>query len=941
MGLTESLWSEVSGWFEQLADLTVEQRSERLAGETLDPEVRRYLDQLLTAHDTPEPLLIDRTVEGIVDDLIGRQASAQVPNSWIDVTLGQWRVQREIRRGGMATVVLAERADGQYERQVALKVLHARTSDPGDRRSLERELQLLASLAHPRIVHLLDGGVSEQGWPYLVMEYVEGEAIDEWCQRHHASLEQRIDLLRQVTRAVSHAHGRLIVHADLKPANVLVDDEGRARLVDFGIGRLLGEKSDSPLKIGLRCSPAWAAPEQLDGEAATVVTDVHGLGMLAYGLLTGQSPRPASAVTRAIAGLKLSPSPGMPSGAGDTPVPANHLRGDLDAICARATAEDPEDRYTSAEALERDLAAWASGHPVHARQGGLAYRAGKWLNRHRLGVATSTLALVALLVGSGLALWQARVAQDQALRAGIQAERAETIKDFLLSMFTAADPWLAGDSDLDIRDVLAQGGRQLESNRSLDPATRVELLTTLGDVQVALSQHNDAAARFDDAQVILDENPAIGDEWRVRLWLERASLAGAQSDHRVQESALDQARDLLPPDAAPGARLLHVRVAVGYAALFARENRAEEAQAAFDEVERLLAQPGDSLIDIRLLLLGARTYLAFNQGEIEAAYQWALEELALLEQMDQAHDSRAVSTLSNLGGTAAQLGLLDEALTYDRRAAELAREVYPEGHPNIGRALYAYGDTLRQHGRFEDALVALDEASEIQASAELAIAQALTNLVRARTLLALGRGAPASELAREARETLEASWGPATRTSLQAVEFEAFGHALSGNGPGLAQAEAVATERLAALGDNDRWQPLAQILRWRLARAHFDNGELAEASSWMEQTRDAPDDVVRHPSATARLLGLELLLGDVDGIAASALIDQIEAEIAETAANDDSRAFALCALARHQSMSAERGVQAATLERLDQLVSSSRLSHEGLQDSRCLAARPR
>ncbi len=932
MALTEDDWSEVTDWFDRLAELDPLARQDTLAGQTLAPEVREWLDRLLAAHDTPEPMLVDRTIDAVAAEL-ARGHGPPPPTDWTGQRIDAWRIVGEIQRGGMATIVLAERDDGRYDRRVALKVLHAARTGPAHRSSLEREIHLLAGLSHPGIVHLIDGGVSEQGWPYIAMEYVEGEPIDTWCDRHGADLDTRIDLLRQVAEAVSHAHARLVVHADLKPGNVLVDDRGRARLVDFGIGRLIEGEEDSSRSMLLRCSPAWAAPEQLAGQSAGVPCDVHGLGMLMVRLLAGRPPRDGADVTRLIAGLPARHAIGAPSESPDAPVPGRRLRGDLDAICARATALDPDRRYRSVEALERDLAAWRQRRPVAARGGGTGYRIGRWVARNRLAAAAGSLVLIAILSGAGLAQWQAMRAGAEAERAAAQAARAETIKDFLLAMFTAADPWLAGGSELDLRDVLAQGSRQAEIDTTLDPATRVELLTTLGDVQVALGWHDAARRMFDRAQDVLDAHSALPDALRARLWLERAVLEGVVDDYRAEEAALDRALALAPPPEDAASIRLHARIRGEQAGLFARENRAEEAQDALERLDRLLAASSEPLADLRINALSTRTVLAFNRGDLEAAYATASAERDLQLAHYAAGDPKMVRTLSNLAAVAAQLGRLDEALAHDREAVDLARRVYPEGHPSIARALYALGDTLRQRGRFDEALALLDEARDIQAAAEMEIEVALTDMVRARTLLALGRGAAGAALAEGARAVLEPGWGEASRTVIQALEFELLGLALAGDTPRRAAVEAVALARLELLEAPVRWQPLTQLLRWRIARARFEDGDSESARQLMAEAAGAPADVASHPSVTLRLAGLALLL---DGAADDTGIERILGDVERPAANDDARAYALCAVARSRPDPHDPH-RIDALQRLDEIRDSATLSYEGRRDARCTA----
>ncbi|NKI35050.1 protein kinase [Wenzhouxiangella sp. XN79A] len=934
--MTEATWREAAEWFDRLAERPAAERARILDGEQLSPEAGRLLDRLLRAHDAPEPSFIDRTVGHMLAGELLADDATPPPADWTGIRIGHWRVTRELQRGGMATVVLAERNDGQYQRRVALKVLHAAlgTAESGrrNRRSLEHELRLLAGLAHPGIVHLLDGGVSDEGWPYLVMEYVDGEPIDVWCDRNAASLELRIELLRQVAAAVAHAHARLIVHADLKPSNVLVDTDGRARLVDFGIARLLDRDEADRTRARLHCSPGWAAPEQLAGVSPSVATDIHGLGMLMYRLLTGRPPRSASAATRALLGQPLEPSPGRPSEHPDRHCPARRLRGDLDAICITATAEDPEQRYHSAEAFERDLDAWQAQRPVRARPAGTADRVAKWLRRNRGLALAGGLAIVSLTAGATIATWQAVRAQHEAAAAIREADRAETIKEFLLTMLVAADPWQAGGNELDMRDVLRQGSLQAETDQALDPATRAELLITLGDVQVALGWHDDAAAEFDRAEALIDAHPDLSPLLRARLWLERAVLEGTRKDYRAQAAALDRMRELLPPPDRPEARALHLRLWSGYASVHANLNRPEAMDDAIRRAEALLADMPDPPLDAQRELQGARVILGFNQGDLEAAYAAALASLEIQRRMGNEEAANMVNTLSNLAAVAAQLGRLDEALEHDRSALELALETYPEGHPAIARTRYSLGDTLRQRGRFDEALALLDEAAAAQQRPGLEIEQALTNLTRARTLLALGRGARAAETAVLAREVLEQAWGATTPAAIQMFDVELAGLALAGaDDAALDAATALAAERLDRMESPARWQSLPQALRWRIARIAFERGDRVTAAAWMDESARAPAEVVGHPSTTLRLLGLQLRLADHDATG-SALIERIEEALAEPAAADDARAYALCSIA---SRFTGRESATAARQRLDALIRTATLSQEGQRDAAC------
>lgn len=933
MRIDAETWSRVTTLFDRLVDLAPETRAEELARIRVEADVADWLNRLLEAHDQPGELLIDRTLQGVVDGLAETADTDLFPGS--GERLGPWRLVEELGRGGMGSVLRGERADGRYEQTVAIKLLQPSAYGQIDREAMDNEIRLLARLEHPGIVRLIEGGITPDGLPYLVMEHVSGEPIDQWCSRHDATLQTRIALVRQAAAALAHAHRRLVIHADIKPSNVLVSDDGRVRLVDFGIAGRLQERAEAHLPSMLRCSPAWCAPEQLHGSPPDVAQDVFGLGALLLRLLTGNRIRTGDRITRLMTGSPIEDRPvAPPSSQALAGLPVGEIRGSLDAVCSTALAVDPGARFSSVEALDAELERWQRHEPVRAARLGRPARLALWFRRNRVPAVAGALAALAMIAGTATALWQAEQARTAADRAQLQAGRAETIKEFLLSMFKTADPWLAGGSELDIRDVLVRGARQAETDQTLDAATRVEVLTTLGDVKIALGWHDEARQMFDKAEVELDEHPDLPDELRGRLWLERAVLDGQVDDHRGREDALDRALALLPPADQAVGRTLHARLWSQYASLFATENRYDDALAAFERLEQLLDAPGEPLPDLRRNLLSARAILASNRGDLDEAYAAMQAERELQIRTGNARHSTMIRTLSNLAAVAAQLGRLDEALAHDRQAAELAREVYPPNHPSAARAFYALGDTLRQRGRYDEALALLDEARAIQVEAMIDAERALTDMVRARTMLALGRGAEAAEVAASARRTLEPLWGETARAIIQALDFELLGHALAGNPVALERAASIARLRLDALESPARWQPLAQMLRWRLARIRFDAADRSAARALLEEAGRAPDDVARHPSIMLRLLGLKAL---VDGLDGNDIHERIMTELEDPAANDDSRAYALCALITAQA--AQGDLPTATLrQQLDAVARSATLSHEGRADAACPSA---
>jgi serine/threonine-protein kinase len=413
--------------------------------------------------------------------------------------LGAYTLERPLGQGGMGTVWLARRSDGRYEGQVAVKLLNLALLDPVGSERFRREGTLLARLSHPNIARLLDAGVTDEGQPYLVLEYVEGARIDRHCDDHRLAPETRLRLFLDVLGAVSHAHANLIVHRDLKPSNILVARDGTVKLLDFGIGKLLedgaAESAAATLSDagGRALTPEYAAPEQVAGGTITTATDVYALGVLLFLLLAGRHPTGEGSRTAAehFQGVLQTEPPRLSaavSGAaarGGTSERLRRLyRGDLDNIVARALKKRPEERYATVGALAEDIRRHLSHEPVAARPDSLVYRAGKFVRRNRLGVgltATAVLTLVAGLVGT---IVQARRA-DRAARAAEaerdfafrQLSRAEAVND--LNYFVLSDAAPSG-RPFTVGTLMAQAESIVVRSRSDSSADRAELFLALG-----------------------------------------------------------------------------------------------------------------------------------------------------------------------------------------------------------------------------------------------------------------------------------------------------------------------------------------------------------------------------------------------------------------------------------------------------------------------------
>jgi len=331
--------------------------------------------------------------------------------------IGPYQIVRTLGSGGMGSVYLARRVDGQFEQEVAVKVVKRGAHTELVLERFHAERQILAALQHPNICRLLDGGSGPDGLPYFVMERIDGEPIDGYCKWHRPPLRRRLELFLAICDAVKYAHQRLVVHCDLKPRNILVTGEGVPKLVDFGIAKLLEQPSEGGTHSGFM-TPAYASPEQVRGERITTATDVHALGIVLYELLAGAHPFGGSGVGPAdLQRAILEEEPVPPSLAIGSARLGRPLRGDLDTIVLRALSKDPARRYASAGDLAADVERHLAGQPVLARRDSLRYRAGKFVRRHRLGVAAAVTLFVSLVGGITATAWQAGVAERQRARA--------------------------------------------------------------------------------------------------------------------------------------------------------------------------------------------------------------------------------------------------------------------------------------------------------------------------------------------------------------------------------------------------------------------------------------------------------------------------------------------------------------------------------------------
>lgn len=802
--MTKEQWNQAKQVLDEALERPPERRAAFVDEACADePEVRREVEALLAASDEADGFF-GGFERGAAEALVGMEGGFAAD---LDGHIGAYRIERELARGGMGTVYLAARADGQFEQQVALKVLHRGLDTDYLLQHFLAERQILASLSHPGIARVFDGGVTEPaqaggGQPYFVMEYVNGQSLTDYCDTRRLTVRERLRLFLRVTDAVQHAHQRLVIHRDLKPSNILVAEadgqkEPQMKLLDFGVAKLLdagafGFETQPLTQRGQHwLTPEYASPEQVRGEAVTTATDVYALGVVLYELLTGcrpytfetraarevervvaetTPPAPSTQVEQATEGrARSAQAPGTPAAIGRARrlSPARlsrRLRGDLDTIVMKALRKEPGRRYATAEALADDVQRHLGGLPVHARRETVRYRAGKFVRRHRAGVAVAVVMALLLLSYAATVTVQADRIAEERDRAQTEAAKAEQVATFLAGLFEAGDPGEAPGDTVTAQDMLGLGVERIGDLKE-QPDVQAEMLTVIGGAYIGLGRYEEAeplVQRAVDIRRALYDRPdsnlarslaALGMTLR-----RKGDFAGAESAYR---EALAMNRALY--------RSAHPDVAEstdGLGTVLRRRGNHAEAEALLREAlamrqalgaqDRLGAEPVDvaqSQNNLALLLLDEGQY-----AEAEALFREALAANRRLLSPD--HPSLTINlynialALQRQGDYAAAEPLYRDVVARDRR-------VLGSDHPEVGIDLAKLAGLLRDKGDYAAADSAYDEAlAHLRRTLPAGHPRTAEAMVGQGMLRALqGRPAEAEPLLREGQRAFEATVG--------------------------------------------------------------------------------------------------------------------------------------------------------------------------------------
>lgn len=689
--------------FEQLLDLEQAERDRYLDENCHDEALRGRVFTLLRADERARGLLEKEAGEHLADMAIDDVVDAPLPEN-----IGQYRIVSRLGEGGMATVYQAERRGADFEQTVALKLISPlRQTEHWQQRFLQ-ERQILASLQHPNIAVLLDGGIAENGQPFFAMEYVSGMPITKYCDAKNLSVNARLKLLLAVCDAISYAHSNLIVHRDIKPSNILVDESGQPRLLDFGIAKILSEEETDRTQTSMRAlTPDYAAPEQFVGGAATTTVDVYALGGLLFELVSGSRPfarvsgsaldiereiRKRGAPTFANSSTALDPIE-RERVAAMRGLPWRRLlrtiSGDLERIALKALRKEPERRYASVDAFATDLRRYLNGLPVEARPDTLGYRVRKFASRHPVGLPLGVAAAAALLAMSGFALHQAQQAE-------LEAAKANETRDFVMSLFEFAGPDKSLGEQLTARQLLELGTTRVDQELTDQPQLHAEMVLLLANTYGQLGLYDTAKPLARQAQELFT---ATGDrERRFDALLAMARLDRQTGDFAESLALLDSATALLGDkrEAALSTLLVERGELLREQAQFDAARDFFEQALAIDETRNAPA------IDIARDRYRLGT-LEFSAGDNSLGLDLLRKAASGLEEDGSDNTTQYASIRHDIGVMLIQRGELDEAKTTLEATRALRRKLLGERHPDLAVTLKELAGIARQQGESDTA----------------------------------------------------------------------------------------------------------------------------------------------------------------------------------------------------------------------------------------------
>lgn len=713
-------WERVKEVFTSALELPVAERAAFITESCgADEAIRNEVESLLAAHEEPENVLEQNTY-----DLAGQLQTHG--NKYLGKRFGSYSILRELGRGGMGSVFLAARADGEFEQQVALKIIRQSFADHELERHFRRERQILASLNHPNIAKLIDGGVSETGELFLAMEFIEGEPLVAFAEHQQLTIEDRLRLFLKICRAVSFAHQNLVIHRDLKPSNILIAQDGEPKLLDFGLAKLTEHSAGTPLVSGKGVeqtrtdfrafTPAYASPEQILGKSVTTTSDVFSLGVILYELLTSEKPFQfeGKSLDEIIKTVSMG-EPSLPSRVVHSHEPASsnrqrQLRGDLDNITLKALQKDPPRRYQSVADLANDIERHLEHLPIAARPNTLSYRASRFYQRNKLAVSATALVLVALVVGLGIALWQNNKARRE-------NAKAEAVNSFLQKMLSTSYPRSGATNpkgyQTTINDILADAEKRLDGTElSHQPEVRAELRWVVGGSYLDVGNY---AAAERNLRQALTEQTAIYGQGSPKSLKTEFSLAGlflAKADYENADKIHTQRFPLLRTEFQRGniGPQFYAGALNNYAILRRARGDSQMAEALLRESLAISIQY--SFKTEEDLTANFLTLILLDQGKFNEAAERQQDAVARYRNLPANETREFCDALTLLGSILMEKGDLNGAAASLREGEALYRKLFGPNHVAIYDNLRLQAQVSYLAGKYPEAQATINQVLE-------------------------------------------------------------------------------------------------------------------------------------------------------------------------------------------------------------------------------------
>lgn len=715
--MNKSEWTTIKSIVDQVLELPEDERETYIDNQCGDdPELKGEVTKFLDSIYESEGWLEDQKAfrEELLNEIVDDISNISIDHSLIEKEIGSYTIKEKIGEGGMGAVYLAERSEAELDHRVAIKIIHYGRAGEDNVRRFKREQKILAGLNHPGIARFFDSGITADGFPYIIMEYVEGESINEYCHKRNCSLAEKIDLFKQVLEAIRYAHENLVIHRDLKPGNIFIDQSGHVKILDFGISKLLEDEQDDITQTGSNIlTLRYAAPEQIRQENITTATDLYALGVVFYQLLVNEDPIDIDDLTRFEVERKiLYEEPSKPSTRTTSNAIKNKLKGDLDAIALKAIRKEPEQRYRVANEFLDDLESYQNGLPVSAHADSFRYRSKKFFKRHRKAIYVSSGVLMFIIALT--AYYTNQIAQERDF-AQLEADRAEEITDFLVSMLELNNPSENSGDEITINDALNRGIGLLEQD-NISALNRATILGTIGSIQFNNGEIDQAGITLGKAMTLLtdsldrqtEESLAIGTEFSE--WQETVGNM-EEAEHYFQlTDSLFQVNN-------HHNSLNYIDHQLNYSDFLMEIGNHQKALTVLTDLDTQLIQNYDqsnsSVVDLLANVYNNRGRAFKNMGQNNQALENLEQALTLKLEVFDEDNARIATLYHNMGVVYATVSDFEKAKERAEKAYQIRLKVLNPDHQLVGSTLHLLGNIETGLGNYDQAFEYIEQSAEI------------------------------------------------------------------------------------------------------------------------------------------------------------------------------------------------------------------------------------